>query len=560
MKKLYKVLSLLLFSATTNVPAQLPVVPAVQPGTNYPVSTVPYLVNNASAYSCGNLSIGGNTTDLFVYTWDVYGLGPTAIGSGLAVRQSIPPAQSNNPVGFPQDASSVEAVILRASSNIYILCTYYWIGQQGFYLDLYQYQGGGVLQQLSGYPLNITAYGATAPASWIHLDVHNLDQFIITWQENGRVLAKAGTINSGFNLGETAIIDNSSIALGAAAQPDVALIRSQQSAGQIMAHFVYTNQARNRLVASTVSFTSVLNTPSPLASIVPAFDDDQQNPNWVLYNPRIDAPDDYVYDDWSYVVKLDNSSTSQELIFTGVQNNALGTLFHFNLNDGSLGALPDISPGPLPNDHMNKPPVLAYADDGENIYYCWGYLSGSLPPTSLSERGYIGIKISNKGLPTNPNDYWLVQTDPQYMSKEPAIALSGGNVPGLGLFMAYAQLNPVTGVDMTTKTIPWTQTSFRPGKETKVLDLDNSRNISVSPNPFMRSFRLESNSKHNDSYRVRLNDVTGRTVLSLSGNLQQINRDIEKAGIAKLAPGIYFLQIKINGASEAVDFKLLKIQ
>ena len=92
----------------------------------------------------------------------------------------------------------------------------------------------------------------------------------------------------------------------------------------------------------------------------------------------------------------------------------------------------------------------------------------------------------------------------------------------------------------------------------KVVTKEGEENIRVSPNPFTRSFRLESNSKHNDSYRVRLSDVTGRTVLSLSSNLQQINRDIEKAGIEKLASGIYFLHIRRIDGRKTHTFQLIK--
>ncbi|HET8572529.1 MAG TPA: hypothetical protein VFL76_01545 [Edaphocola sp.] len=87
-----------------------------------------------------------------------------------------------------------------------------------------RYLGGGVLQQVNGYPQDITVFGSADGLGWIHLDAHDLDEFVITWQEHGQILAKAGTASNNFLMGNTAALDNSGTGMSRAMQPDVALV------------------------------------------------------------------------------------------------------------------------------------------------------------------------------------------------------------------------------------------------------------------------------------------------------------------------------------------------
>lgn len=119
MKKFYFALCMTLLCGVISTNAQGPFRSAITPEINYPaVSNIAFRSDNTSAYSYGNLNIGGNLTDLYVFTWDRFINTTGAAGSGLAIRQSTPFAQSYNPSGFPvNDAASIEAVILQENNT-----------------------------------------------------------------------------------------------------------------------------------------------------------------------------------------------------------------------------------------------------------------------------------------------------------------------------------------------------------------------------------------------------------------------------------------------------------
>lgn len=567
MKKFYFALGMALFCGARSSNAQGSFRPAITPETDYPTNNVPIRSDNTSAYSYSGINVGGNPTDLYVFTWDKFSAAtPSGTGAGLAIRQSTPFAQSYNPPGFPvNDAASIEAAILYRNNTAYVLCSYYWISHQGFYVDLYHYLGGGVLQQVNGYPQNITAFGSADGLGWIHLDAHDLNEFVITWQEHGQILAKAGTASNNFIMGNTAALDNSSINMPRAMQPDVALVSSPQTHDSLMAHFVYTDTSTHWLVAATLHFDDILNTPAPLSTLSPLINDNQYNVHYFFDRPRIDAPDDFAYDDWSYAVQKTDTFTQQQLIYTGVMNNLLSTLFHFNLNDGSLNpALLDISPHTFSNLHDNYQPALAYDPIGREIYYCWNYYSNiDAPYPPLSDYAYIGLKIDNTGnlLMSSPIQYWRVQVNPANISPAPSIALSGQNTSAQ-LFMAFTQQQgTASGYYMTTKLNPWTLASFRPGQGTGIDNHALQNTVQVVPNPFSEDFQLYAKTSTNQTYRIQLTDALGRIILAQKGMIAELNHQLAQAGLGQLPAGNYFLKLwGSDVAAQNVNFKLLKTQ
>jgi hypothetical protein len=363
--------------------------PAVITEDTYPSSSqdIPLTPASITAYSYGDLMVAGVSVDLYVYTWD-----PGSNNypeSGIAIRQYLPGSSVNNsttplsedfnPAGWPVfQAHSSEAVILRSGGLIYVLAVYYHWQTHRFMVDLYRWNGVNLVQQTTlGFPMDITVNGGV-PFDWIHLDAHNLNDFIITWGENGHIYTKAGTAASGFSMGNTAELDNGSIGMGASGEPDVALVRSPQG---LIAHYVYVSlDAANKLVETALDFNDVFTAPppSPNPALLPPVLEDVQNTPGYYDVPRIDGPDNFSSDDWSYVTT--DHRNGRDWVFSGVM--ASGALQHFILNDGSLGN-PDISVA-ISGQQENNRAVVAYDDSGENLYYGWYYFSTvNLPPGSI---------------------------------------------------------------------------------------------------------------------------------------------------------------------------------
>lgn len=530
----------------------------------YPLgpSDVPYMPGNVTAYSYGGLNAGGSGggSDLYVYTWDADSLNyPCA---GLAVREyaagtpvnsgTAPVAEDNNPAPFWNNTvQSTEAVILQdAANNIYILVAYYQ--NPRFAIDFYQWTGGSLVH-FSG-PQNITVNGSV-PFGRIHLDAINLDRFVITWEESGRIYAKAGTVTTGINIGNTVELDNSTIG-GAALQPDVALMN--QVGGSLKAHFAYTNPNQNRLYVTTLDFNTLFSAPPPSPSPVllsPVLAD-LQNTTGRYESPRIDAPDNLGSDDWSYVV-AEHLPTS-DIISAGVKAGA--SLQHFRLNDGSLGN-PAIAVT-VSGLRENNRPVVAYDNTGQNLYYCWHY-KGAAPymPDPNSDRAYVGLKMTNTGILLGGPLYWRAQANPTQTSSLYGIALSPQNDASPELFMAFLQNLPVTGDNYAigVKTVAWSATQFRPGP-LSLTEMEGAIDLQAYPNPFYESFRLKVDKTNKEIYyKLLLSDPLWHRVLSLEGTIEALNRQL--AGAMPLLPsGIYFLDISGQEDKSQKRLKVVKIK
>src|SRR5690606_36650709 len=341
-----------------------------------------------SAYSYCNL----NSKNYYVYTWDggnnlstpfpssgmsflAYNTG-TSIGAGFA-------GSSVNPIGFPaNDAVSIEAVFLQNSNHLFVACTYYMPSTQRFMLNLFSWDGAN-LNQETGYPIALSV-AAPSTFEWIRSDALDLNKFIITWSEGGRIYTKAGKIvNNELDLGNTVQLKMVDMACN---QPDVALI-NVESEELVMAHYAYTSNNNAWLYLASLPFNDVYSAlPS---SILPITIEDFQTSTGDYLLPRIDAPDSYDKDDWSYVVE-ENISGIGSSIFVGVMNQSIG-LIHRNLNDGTEVGYPTVDLSPLPN--TNTKPVVAYAQNSTDIYYCWGYEGNNPSPPGINNYALIGLKI-----------------------------------------------------------------------------------------------------------------------------------------------------------------------
>jgi len=515
------------------------------------VNNIAMRSQNSSAYSYSNL----NNQDYYLYSWDGgSNLSTPVPASGFAFLEyatgsgiGLPPQSSVNPTGFPAgDAVSIEVVLLQSSTELLVLCTYYQVSTKRFMLNLFSWDGAN-LNQVTGYPINLSV----APPSnfeWIRLDALDLNKFIITWSEGGDIYTKAGKVGTNLTLGNTAQLAAQDMACN---QPDVALINAEEIE-LVMAHYVYTSGNDTKLYVAGIRFEDVY-TSAPLAILANNIED-LQTANGSYRLPRIDAPDDFAKDDWSYVVE-DYDPLTGSIIFAGVMNQSIG-LDHYRLNDGSEPGYPTADLSAFPN--VNTKPVVAYAESGSDIYYGWGY-EGNNPsiPASI-DYTLLGIKIDNLGnfLVPVPNqvDYSLVPQQLDDASPQLSLALSGSNTHSSGLFIAFTQ-SLATGYSMGIKSTSWSDAHFRPSP---VEILPNTvADFSVYPNPFSTTIQLNS-TRQVEPFEIQLFDPLGRIILKSSGSLAEVNQTLFRYS-NRLAAGHYFLQISKDEGVQLI-FKLSKVQ
>lgn len=516
---------------------------------------------HANAYSHGNMLVNGAICDLYVYCWDS---GPFLYPNyGFAVRQYIAGTPINSstlpmyedyrtpstasPQGASASAASIDAVILEENGEPYILVCYYdYYMSHQYFIELYKWTGmGGLVLQVGPQPVSVSSGSAF---DWINLDAYNLNNFMLTWCEGGKIYAKAGTMASGFNMGNTVRLDNSIYGIDAGLQTDVAL--TNVGGSSLATHFVYTNTNKKKLLVTTLPFNTIY-TATPSAVMIPTLEDLRVTPG-LFKVPRIDAPDNYPENDWSYVVA--DHRQGRDNIFTGLHH--AGNSLHFNLNDGTFLPAPPIASSP---NHTNDIPVIAYERSGNDLYYCWYYKS-STQPLSPSVKGYIGLKITNTGTQIGLNNkYWIVQDAAQHTSGQPAIALSTQNDASPELFLAFLQTENLVTLGYTgIKTVPWNHFPFRPNPSTGITHLDNNSAFYPAPNPFQETFKIISKDNYSDICSLVITDLTGREIIKLNGSLKYINQKL-KAESPNLLPAIYFGAIR-NNQGESMDFKIVKIK
>jgi len=539
--------------------------PATVTEESYPpiAADFAFRAHHASAYSYPDVNVNGNTVDLYTYSWDGGGITGSGYipGATIAIRQyptgttpdaGLPTGEDYNPAGFPlDDAASIEVVLLRRDTTMLVLTAYYQLSTEKFMLNLFKWDGSDLIQE-PGYPIDITVNGPTADFEWIRMDALTLDKVILTWVEQGRIFTKAGKVAGGtLSFGNTAIVNAGDDDYD---QSDVALIDVLEGEPQrVKVHYVYTTANHQKLFVGGLLFDNVLGA-SPGASLTLVAEDAQVTTGEYLL-PRIDAPDRYATDDWSYVVEEYHSLVGS-VIFAGLMHQPV--LTHRELNTGiEIGFPVDISPWP----NENTKPVVAYAAGGANIYYCWGYRSASLPPDPSINHSLIGLKMNNAGNFLEPaiSDvrYSLAPFLLGRVSGTLSIALSGNNVNSSGLFMAFVQLfmsttPPMDYYTMGIKVTPWSDNHFRPSG---IEEQERISDIRVYPNPFSTYFQLSTERRFND-ISIRLYDLLGRQLFYTSGDITEVNQYLQERS-NNLATGNYFLHI-VGDKEQPVVIKLSK--
>lgn len=123
-----------------------------------------------------------------------------------------------------------------------------------------------------------------------------------------------------------------------------------------------------------------------------------------------------------------------------------------------------------------------------------------------------------------------------------------------GLFMAFTQAFN-TGYSMGIKSTPWSDAHFPPTDTGEILSANTM--FSVYPNPFIRSFKLNS-TQQVEQLAVQLVDPSGRVFLKSNGSLEEINQALLRHS-NELAPGHYFLHVSDDKRAPEV-LKLSKIR
>lgn len=553
-----KILATVALSAITYCANAQSFLPATVQEDVYPALTsdVPSNSSNASAYSYGNLMINSVLSDLYVYTWD--GGESLSGAAGFAVRQYpantavsygvVPINEAYNPANFPiDDAASVQAVILKSGSDIYIALTYYWISQKGFYYDLYKYDPSApnLLTQVPSFPKDLsngTFFGGSIQFSWIRIDAINLQEYAIVYDIYGKpfIHASNNPMNPNFPvyIGPNPIIGNLPTSF------DLALSQINYApfndTTKVFVTYLDLNQKRLNVV--DMNFSDLVQTSPPTStyfSTIPNSNFSKHSDYWG--NPKIDAPDNSTASNmsWSVVAKDHNFSNQQEIIYAGVS--VSGSVTDYNLNDGSLGSLMDISDASSGGQNSN--PVVAYDLNPNNINFSWYYNNPNNPPSPYSDHAYIGFKMKNNGSIWGSGDYWLAPFAPDSTSNLPSIALSKQNDSGPGLFMAFTQYDYPNGYSyMGMKTVDWSNVGFKPEGASTITNVANDISMGVYPNPFHGSFSIAITGSKSQSFNVRVYDLMGREAIRLSGGIDEINKALSKKTL-NLTPGSYFVSV-----------------
>jgi hypothetical protein len=535
MRNLLKISVLLLSLLPWNRSAQAQFQTAIISELNNPSATgYADRAQTINAYSYSNVMMdGGGVYTLDIHAWN--SPDPTSVtGSGIAWNQINNAGTYNTNYLIPAltNKLSVDIVLTQTpQDSVCALLVYYEPGV-GHFMDTY-------IWDETNNALTLRATDQLSTASnfgWIHIDANSLDSFVVTWEENTRIYARAGqSKNISGSYPELASGGKVLFNLPSPVQqPDVALSNAI-STGQLMLHFTYLDLNDSVFEArDTFSNLYLYAGGTDVFQIEDAFF--QKGANM----PRIDCPDHADDDDWSYVVE--GRSGTLTYILAGVQAYSVTPLpQHFYLSDGSLtgGGSPVLDLTMAKGQYY---PVVAYDPQWKYIYYAWDLQDASILSPYGTVNAYIGFRMANDGsLATNR--YWFLQTTPADASFFPGIALSGQNDATDSFYMAFTKFNPPATYYIGCKNVEWGSptNSFKPGTTTGIKVLKGDALITAFPNPFQKGFGIHASDElANEIFDALLVDINGRVITTRKGDIPTLNKAFEKES---LIPGAYILNL-----------------
>jgi hypothetical protein len=423
------------------------------------------------------------------------------------------------------------------SSNKCILDLYYW--------DI---PNNRFRQYTTGFPVTLRASNGN-PAKYsrsINIDASNEYNFAIVWDDGGLsdvelIVGKGysgGTATPAFcpnTNGQGVVVRSHSERM-----PDVSVLGTTSN-NEI--YVTYVNSAGSQVLVDQVLFVSVCSASYSFTTVAGTIYSGTGN-NF-LY-PRIACPryDGSNSGDWSVIAEhIPNGGSIVNNIYGMTMWAGGSTQSDYIYTDGTYVA--------CPLDHyVNSRPVVSYnynlVNSTTGIMIGWtSYFSG--------RRNCIGVICDYDGQPNltcmNFADYLYVSTqagsDESYMLSMSGRDYSLNHNP---IFYTFGDLFN-GNEDVLYKDVELCNGNYALRKA----NTRNSGNL-ISPNPFAESFKINSNA---DVNKIQICNLYGQQIISISGNLDYINNQIEKVS-AQLADGIYNVTL-YSGANVSGIQKVCKI-
>ncbi len=523
--------------ATAVLQAQTFVPPAISEIISVPSSAgIVSRVQHTSCYTSANVSFQGTPNNLYLYSWNAPFAGANFAGIGWCRRNTTDATViQQGYMSLVSDIADLEVGFMNVRSDVYVIATYYKFSTGRHMMDIYRWDATTLTPFSMGNILSTSAYGR------ISLDIHDLNTAAITWNDGSGLHIKIITGGSTLTIGNTLTITN---APANSVIPDVAF--SHPTSSSVIVRIAFVNAANGDIHVMRRDLPFIL-ASGPTLTFIP---EDINAGAYVGVTPiqfeytpnnlNLDCPDHYSADNWSYAY-----TPSYNVILARIRTVSFSAApFTITLNTGLTGV-------------NNFHPTIAYDRTGQSINYGWF--------TDYGNRGYVAVERSETGAFITPSGTYKVVSNytsfmPGINTATPVMAFSKQNDNSSKLYAVYPILPASTlNIDLRTKLVPWTATTFNavvPGGVTALTE--SERTASLSPNPFTNNISLRiAGDNGSDIYEVTMTDISGRAVGQLKGNLDAVNNQLNNTA-GRLSKGLYLLNVTFYATGNTRTFKMVK--
>jgi len=511
--------------------------------------------------------LNGNNVDLYLSTWDsgepVYdnkygGFVLRQYPHGTAVNSSTSYSYEQyksafGTVGGDFDGnhiSSLEAGFFQYNGNTYVALTYFAIASSSetsgkFYIRAYQWDPAlGTLTDIGlpqPLPFTTSSVPLNATDGWIHQDINDQGQIVMTWDEGGRIYTQSAELTNPssytpFTLSGAGILD---VPVAGLSKPDVAVTELTTGGSDIYYTFIAnsSDDAGQELWVYKGDYASLSGIPSGTTQLLAVDSVYHRSTDGTFGLPRIDAPNvsDPDNEYWSAVVA--DYQNQNNYIFAASYNDGTG-LHEQILNDGSLNpSLQDLS---LNGIYKNDRPTVAFSPIDNDLYFAWTFKQQNQYPT------YISVKTTaNLSLLNSPAAYFLMTANNSLDRFYPGVGLATTNDNGVDqLFTSFMQDPSQTSLYLVLglKTANWgSNNGYRPAPS-GIAEAIQQNAFSVSPNPFRSGFRIDATAASQD-LNITIFNILGQKIYQDKGTQDKINKGLQSIG-QNLNAGTYFVELK----------------
>lgn len=385
-----------------------------------------------------------------------------------------------------------------------------------------------------------TSIPLTATDGWIHQDINDQNEIVVTWDAGGRILTRTAKLSNTpifgleLKLSGTGILDVPVASLG---KPDVAMTLLPNGNSDI--YYVFTSAAaddapQEGLWVYKGDYNSLSSLSGTQLYSVDSVYHKTTEGHFGL--PRIDMPNTSASSDdaaWSIVV-ADHHEPHND-IFAASYSNGPG-LKEQVLNDGSLGSLPDIS---LVGVYKNNRPTVAFSPIDNNLYYAWVFEMAPESPTYISVKTTTDLNLMNNP----PTGYFLIPLKLYHKPYYPGVALSTNNTFSR-LYTAFIE-DPSDENHLITlgmKTVDWGPNTGYKQSPTGISENVSKGTFSLYPNPFRKGFQIKATTNTNQNFQIVVFNILGQKVYHSNGKLGKINNGLQSIG-ETLPSGTYFMKL-----------------